>query len=209
MGIPYGTEYTITELTPAKYSLSISGNDSDTLTESKKVIFTNTAEYVSIPVVKVWEDNKDQDGKRPNMIEVILTGNGTEVARATLSGTTDTWSYTFEDLPKYDNGVEIKYQVEEIKVEEYTVTIDGYNIKNTYTPKTTKSTIVKDWNDKDDAQGKRPDSVTMKLYANNANTGIWVKLGESYSNSGFTGIYAEVSIEIDSKSATLFNLPLH
>ena len=49
----------------------------------------------------------------------------------------------------------------------------------------------------------------MKLYANNANTGIWVKLGESYSNSGFTGIYAEVSIEIDSKSATLFNLPAY
>ena len=56
------------------------------------------------PVEKVWKDNDNQDGKRPNSITVRLYADGVEVdskeiKKAFLS---NEWNpVVFENLPKY------------------------------------------------------------------------------------------------------------
>lgn len=49
------------------------------------------------------------------------------------------WEYTFENLPKYENGTEIKYTIEEVPVEGYVSDVHGYDVTNTHTPETITS----------------------------------------------------------------------
>ena len=73
------------------------------------------------------------------------------------------WTYTFKDLPKYANGKEITYTVTEEAVEGYETSVDGFNITNTYTTETTEVKGSKTWNDADNQDGKRPESITVRL----------------------------------------------
>ncbi len=43
---------------------------------------------------------------------------------------TGKWTYSFENLDKYEKGKLIKYSIDEEEVTGYTKTVDGYNIKN-------------------------------------------------------------------------------
>ena len=44
------------------------------------------------------------------------------------------WAWSFENLPKYENGNEITYSITENVVEGYTTEYDGTNVINSYTP---------------------------------------------------------------------------
>ena len=68
-------------------------------------------------------------------------------------------------LPKYANGKEITYTVTEEAVEGYETSVDGFNITNTYTTETTEVKGSKTWNDADNQDGKRPESITVRLLA--------------------------------------------
>ena len=84
---------------------------------SGKYKFTavNTPDVGSITVTKVWDDNNNRDGLRPENIEVTLYRDGHEYAHARigldssgngLSGTTvdstkNKWTYTWNNLPMY------------------------------------------------------------------------------------------------------------
>ncbi|MGY3783753.1 Cna B-type domain-containing protein, partial [Gemella taiwanensis] len=48
--------------------------------------------------------------------------------------TKDNWNYEFNDLPKYENGKEITYSIDEEAVEGYKKSVDGYNLTNKYIP---------------------------------------------------------------------------
>ncbi|MDD7511979.1 MAG: Cna B-type domain-containing protein, partial [Peptostreptococcaceae bacterium] len=75
------------------------------------------------------------------------------------------WKWKFENLDKYENGNEITYTITEEKVEGYTTEVNGYNVKNSYTPGKISVQVTKAWEDKNDQDGKRPASVTIKLLA--------------------------------------------
>ncbi|PNZ73780.1 Cna B-type domain-containing protein, partial [Mammaliicoccus stepanovicii] len=70
----------------------------------------------------------------------------------------DGWQYEFNQLPKYKDGQEIKYTVTEDHVKDYSTTIDGHTITNEYTPGKTTATVTKQWDDKNNQDGKRPKS---------------------------------------------------
>ena len=138
-------------------------------TESDGYNFINThqPETTEITVTKTWNDANNQDGKRPESITVILLANGTEKTRqAVTADEAGNWTYTFKDLPKYANGKEITYTVTEEAVEGYETSVDGFNITNTYTTETTEVKGSKTWNDADNQDGKRPESITVRLLAN-------------------------------------------
>ena len=138
-------------------------------TESDGYNFINThqPETTEITGTKTWNDANNQDGKRPESITVILLANGTEKTRqAVTADEVGNWTYTFKDLPKYANGQEITYTVAEEEVTDYTTTYDGSNITNSYTPGKTSATVTKTWNDADNQDGKRPESITVRLLAN-------------------------------------------
>ena len=147
--------YTITEAEVEGYTTVINGFE-----------ITNTykPEETQITVNKVWNDANNQDGKRPGSITVTLLANGEKVTTQKITAEMG-WTYTFENLPVYANGQKIVYTVTEAAVEGYTTVIDGFKITNTYNPEETQVVVNKVWDDDDDFEGKRPDEITIRLYA--------------------------------------------
>ena len=119
-------------------------------------------EKISIPVTKIWKDNNNQDGNRPERVIVTLLANGSNVGQAVLSEANG-WSWQFDDLPKRSGEQEILYTVTEEPVPMYMASIDGFTITNVYTPETTYATVVKVWLDNDDEKGMRPDGIRCTL----------------------------------------------
>ena len=145
-----------------------------------KATITNkrTPETTEVTVKKVWDDAKNQDGLRPTTITVHLLANGEKVQTATVSGEGETWSHTFTNLPVYKNGQKIIYTVTEDTVANYTATIDGTTITNTYKPGKTSLTVTKKWDDAENQDGLRPKTIKVQLYADGQKLGKEVELSE-------------------------------
>ena len=150
------------------------------LSEGKKeqaVSITNEEEKRTIEIsgTKTWDDNSNQDGLRPEKVELKLyrkVGTGDEElvqgVKATWTNTnSDTWNYSFESLPEYENQQKITYRVEETPVKDYETSYDTTNknnITNTHKPGTVKISGTKTWDDNSNQDGLRPEKVELKLY---------------------------------------------
>ena len=152
-----GTEivYTISEDTVADYTTVVDGYN---------ITNTHTPEKTIISGSKTWNDNNNQDGKRPDSITVRLFADGTEVTSKEVTAN-DNWSWSFTGLDKYNSGTEIVYTISEDEVADYTTVVNGYDVTNTHTPEKTTITGSKTWDDADNQDGKRPDSITVRLLA--------------------------------------------
>ena len=76
---------------------------------------TNTHKHtdLSLRVEKYWDDKSDQDGIRPDKVDVDLRADGAVIKTVTLSEQND-WAQTVTDLPRYSSsGKEIAYAFEE------------------------------------------------------------------------------------------------
>lgn len=128
----------------------------------------------SVSVSKQWKDSDNVYQTRPRNITVYLIADGQKVtgSEKTLSnnnGTTTTW----ENLDKYKyDGKEYKeilYSVGEDEVEGYTSNITGpsqtnaYQITNTYGLSTVNKKVIKEWNDSNNNDGKRPEKIAIQL----------------------------------------------
>ncbi|MBR6950390.1 MAG: Cna B-type domain-containing protein [Oscillospiraceae bacterium] len=167
--------YTITEETVDGYETEITDFD---------VTNTHDPEKVDVSIAKVWDDNDDQDGKRPESLTVTLS-NGDKV---TLNEENE-WKATIEGLPRFEKGEEIKYTWTEASVDGYELTdttVEEYltTLTNTHTPEVTKVEVTKVWTDADDKDGIRPDSVTINLLADGKETGASVTLNKDNSWKG-------------------------
>ncbi|WP_207719513.1 Cna B-type domain-containing protein, partial [Peptostreptococcus canis] len=154
-------EYTIKEdFIGNGYTSDITGTAKD------GYIVTNTREPEKTVVEgsKTWDDKDNQDGKRPETITINLLKNGVKVD-SKIVNEADGWKWKFEDLDKYENGQEVSYTITEEKVEEYSTEVSLYNVKNSYTPGKTSVQVIKAWEDKNNQDGKRPESVKIKLLA--------------------------------------------
>jgi hypothetical protein len=141
------------------YSSSRSGNT-----------FTNTlGGTTSVTVTKVWSDYNNADNTRPGSITVRLLRNNATYDDHTLTGTGNTWSYTWNNLPLYDaNGVRYTYTVAEPTVPNgYTRSQSGNTITNTYHA-TTSASVTKNWVDWSNKNNTRPTNVSIDLMRNNA-----------------------------------------
>ncbi|MEW6945041.1 Cna B-type domain-containing protein [Trueperella pyogenes] len=158
--------YSVKELdVPSGYTPKVTGNQTTGFT----VTNTHTPNTVGVEGVKTWEDANNQDGLRPASIQVQLLANGkphgdpVEV-KADEKGA---WKYSFADLPKFAEGKQIVYSVAEVKVPEgYVSKADGMNLKNTHKPATVSVEGTKTWDDANNQDGKRPESITIRLLKN-------------------------------------------
>ena len=164
--------YTVQEIqAPTGYVLSeelikISKDDfGNDLAISRDVV--NKKEKTSVAGQKTWNDNDNQDGKRPSKITVNLLANGVKVASKEVKpDATGTWAYHFDNLNVVDDaGNVIAYTVSEEPVEGYETTIEGTNITNTRTPEVTEVAVKKIWDDADNKEGLRPEKITVRLFA--------------------------------------------
>ncbi len=122
------------------------------------------AEFVDIPVTKTWNDNNNADGNRPASVTARLYADGAEVDSHVLTAA-ENWQFTFAEKPRYqeDNKTEIVYTVGEDAVAMYAATVNGYNIVNDYQPEVTSVSVSKVWDDNNNEQNLRPDSIAVSL----------------------------------------------
>ena len=176
--------YTIEEVSVTGYEPEISGSSSTGFT----ITNTHTPETITISGSKTWDDANDQDGKRPSSITIRLYANGVEQKDKEVTADDD-WKWSFAGLPKYKDGLEINYTITEDAVEDYTPTYTDFNVTNTYTPEQTRVTVTKAWDDKNDQDGIRPESITVKLLANGEDTKKELVLSDGNS---WTGTFTEL-----------------
>ena len=154
-------QYTVVEVTVAGYTSKVTGDAASGFT----ITNSYSPETVDVKATKNWDDANNQDGKRPTKITINLLADGEKVASKEIQAAADgTWTATFEKLAKYKAGKEIKYTVTEEAVAEYEATITDFTITNKYAPKAIDYKVTKVWNDANNQDGKRPESVTVQLY---------------------------------------------
>ena len=154
-------QYTVVEVTVAGYTSKVTGDAASGFT----ITNSYSPETVDVKATKNWEDANNQDGKRPTKITINLLADGKKVDSKEIQAAADgTWTATFEKLAKYKAGKEIKYTVTEEAVAEYEATITDFTITNKYAPKEIDYKVTKVWNDANNQDGKRPESVTVQLY---------------------------------------------
>ena len=171
--------YTVEEVqVPVGYSPEISGNAADGFT----ITNTHVPETVVVSGTKTWDDGNNQDGKRPESITVNLLADGTKIDSTVVkAGADGSWIYSFAGLPKYQDGKEIAYTVSEEAITDYSTTIEGFNITNSYTPGKTSVTVSKAWADSNNQDGIRPASVQVQLYADGKKSGDAITLNDANS----------------------------
>ena len=154
-------QYTVVEVTVTGYTSDVTGDAASGFT----ITNSYSPETVDVKATKNWDDANNQDGKRPTKITINLLADGEKVASKEIQAAADgTWTATFEKLAKYKAGKEITYTVTEDAVAEYESTITDFTITNKYAPKAIDYKVTKVWNDANNQDGKRPESVTVQLY---------------------------------------------
>jgi len=140
------TYFVLSETPASQIEYDVSGN---------QFSIQNTLIRTSIPVTKEWI------GPAAQSVTVRLMA-GDEVIDSVELTAEKNWQHTFTDLPKYNNGVEIEYRIEEEKMEYYSSAITGdmtgYTITNTNIS-TRNISVEKRW------EGKPLSSVTVRLFA--------------------------------------------
>ena len=108
---------------------------------------TLTPDKTSLQITKVW---KDDGTLRPESIVIKLYANGVDTGEELILTEEDNWVGTFKDLQMYDENLDrIEYTIEEVKVDGYSVSIEGdmdsgYVVTNTYVPEDTPVNPPKD-----------------------------------------------------------------
>ena len=148
-------KYTITENEVEGYTSEVNGYD---ITNTHKI------EKVEVKGSKTWEDAENQDGVRPESITINLFADGTKVESKTITKE-DEWKWSFENLDKFANGKEIEYTITEDKVEGYTSEVKGYDVTNTHITEKVEVKGSKTWEDAENQDGVRPESITINLFA--------------------------------------------
>ncbi|MCD8208052.1 MAG: Cna B-type domain-containing protein, partial [Bacteroidales bacterium] len=153
-----------------QYTVIYAGVDLNVYTQKNDGLDTTysyTPETCTIFGSKTWVDDNNQDNTRPGSITIELHANGTVVDSKEVTDA-DGWAWSFEDVPVYSGGHKITYLITEDEVDDYdtvyTFDEDGsYNVTNTLDEGETSVTVIKDWEDAEDQDGKRPESVTVVL----------------------------------------------
>lgn len=111
-------KYTVTEDEIPQYTTSIVANG-NVVTVTNTHIPEITLRNISV----IWEDNDDQDGIRPDAVNIKLKGNDKLVDSSELNEDVK-WKHSFTNLPVRENGNEISYTAEENEIPGYTTTIE-------------------------------------------------------------------------------------
>ena len=176
--------YTITETgrvanvendTPKTVNITVTDNGDGTLNVTRagnedprfvNVYIEPERETVTVQGRKTWIDQDNARGLRPVQILIILYADEVETDRKYVSEKED-WSWTFTNLDKFDeDGNEISYTITEGEVPGYVSLQEGYDLTNVLEPSRTTQEIVKVWDDMNNLDETRPESIPVTLLAN-------------------------------------------
>jgi len=157
-------------LNGGEYTVTVAGSAA----EGFVVTNSYTPEETEASVRKVWDDASDQDRIRPKALIVTLS-NGETVELSESNG----WTATLTGLPKYAAGKEIVYTwTEPENIEGYELVSQTANgtmtiLTNRHETDKTLATVMKVWDDANNQDGIRPETLTVTL-----SNGMEVELSE-------------------------------
>ena len=153
-------------------------DDEDDIDDSES---DTTMIYVDI----IWDDNDDQDGIRPDYMRVKLLADGEDWGEVDDVDSDMGWYDEFYDLDQYaDDGQEIRYSMDVVTDDVITGTDGpgtysfeisdriedegrtGYEITARHTPEVMDLEVAAQWDDNDNAENLRPESITLRVKAN-------------------------------------------
>ena len=186
--------YTVVEDAVSGYKGTVEGSSNTDANGNVSYAFTlknsHAPSVVNLSVTKVWDDAGNQDGVRPEQVSVDVLrsegGSTTKTIVATLKlSAENNWTATLEKQPVYGKIGKYTYSISEAKVDGYTGSVEtavdksgdyAFKLTNTHAVETTQVGVTKVWDDADNADGLRPDSVKVELLADGAATGKTVTL---------------------------------
>ncbi len=180
----FGSEITYTFLEDPVDNYTISGYE--TVGTKTTIENTYTPGRFCLTILKVWDDGNDQDGLRKEFTVRLMAGSDRAVKwnaeRKAYEPVPDlvlnqdnNWTAMVLGVPVNAGGKPIEYKWYELDVPEgYTssathkkpVSMDECrvnSITNTHTPAVTQITVKKNWDDADNQDGLRPETVTVEL----------------------------------------------
>lgn len=185
-----GLDVTDAVSNPITYSVAITSTVSDQYSygiENKSaelgyILMIHSLITTDINSYVVWEDDGNNDGYRPSTVNLQLYANGRRVedaeGRLSISGSGNTWTYTFADFQKYytddagNKGREIRYTLEATptnpgELDEYSIAYHNYTVILSHRKDTVSRSVHVEWQDSNNQDGKRPASMAVQLYADN------------------------------------------
>ncbi|MCQ2428281.1 MAG: Cna B-type domain-containing protein, partial [Clostridia bacterium] len=156
--------YTVTEANVPNYLTTYDR-------ESFDITNTYAPEKTSVSVSKIWNDDNDRDGIRPESVVIRLLKNLVPTDITLTLDETNRWEGVFENLNVSDeDGNAIHYSVIEENSDGYKSAVtgsqsSGFTVTSTHTAETVDISGKKIWNDSDNRDGLRPDSITIHLLA--------------------------------------------
>ena len=166
--------------------------------------FTHKTETVDVTLTTKWNDKENQDGNRPTSYSVQLMADGVKVGDLITLNAGNEFSKTWTGLQKNRTGKvgeAIVYTAEATvpnpDLYETSVSGDaatGLVVTNTYIPATVEIPVSVKWDDAENQDGVRLDSVEAELYADGEATGKKVTLN---AENSWTAKFAQVDVKKD------------
>lgn len=166
--------------------------------------FTHKTETVDVTLTTKWNDKENQDGNRPSSYSVQLMADGVKVGDLITLNAGNEFSKTWTGLQKNRTGKvgeAIVYTAEATvpnpDLYETSVSGDaatGLVVTNTYVPATVEIPVSVKWDDAENQDGVRLDSVEAELYADGEATGNKVTLN---AENSWTAKFAQVDVKKD------------
>lgn len=181
------------------YNYKVSYGKLTTVNGKYTIEFTNSVETTvgdmsSITVKKIWEDDDNRDGKRPESVKVTLKRDNVAIEQATLSQA-NSWQYKWDNLPKYKDSSASEqsvYTIIEDAVADYTTAYSGegtntVTVTNTHISETIAVTANVNWVD-GGVTDARPISVNFTLQFSTDSGTTWNNclIGDTANNAGYT-----------------------
>ena len=204
-------KYTVAEDEIPQYTTSIAVNG-NVVTVTNTHIPEITLRNISV----IWDDNNDQDGIRPDTVNIELKGNDKLVDSSELNEDVK-WKHSFTKLPVRENGNEISYTAEENEIPGYTTSIEktdtGYVFTNTHIPETVTVTVDKVWEDSENQDGLRPNTINIKLVSNGVVKDAYLDADSNwhlkfeglpkYRDHGILNEYSVQEVDVDGYTSTV------
>lgn len=176
--VPVSGDYTVEIQTPDGYTTvvkldSIDKNGNIKVTATHELKEDSKFQTITIKLENIWDDSNDQIGKRPSYLKVMLKRNGVNCYdEPVIVKESNDWTFTASKMPKLGT-----YSVDVETPAGYMTTIENANVKDgvmevkaTHTikpaPERTTLVVKVTWEDNNNADGKRPDSIKVDIHKN-------------------------------------------
>lgn len=176
--VPISGDYTVKIQTPDGYTTvvkldSIDKNGNIKVTATYELKEDSKFQTITIKLENIWDDSNDQIGKRPSYLKVMLKRDGVNCYdEPVIVKESNDWTFTASKMPKLGT-----YSVDVETPAGYVTTIENANVKDgvmevkaTHTikpaPERTTLVVKVTWEDNNNADGKRPDSIKVDIHKN-------------------------------------------